>query len=518
MTLRLEVSKKSTPVDTGSVLPPKIFQSFTHKLKKPFITLGGDSQAALGLYLQGVVPSRKEATAALKALKLPLVLLVAELQTPSFNTAKECMAVFSDLSQGQYRILHMGGGSLCVLIEQGTDETRVCSMLKRSAQKVGAVLNIGLSEQVVGIQGLTGAYRDAVRVAQLGLQLWGKPYVYRQSDMGLILALLEGEPMRVHAQAESGDILMALARPKVLLPTLKLFFSCNMSPTEVARVGRVHRNTVVYRLEKIRQLTSLDPLDFNDATQLYLALTVHDIAHMEKNTMSLLDDATLTDRAIVKILGGSGLNDNRVRKLIGTLGICLPDDFSVYVFESRQELADVVIATEALAKVQLSPGLWLVIDSSSSRQAMKVAKQLSDCGRVTYVTSSQMKGHIGSALLVLMNGQRISAQRWPELRVIPLDRYGGLLAFTGSARLRAFVHSRAASVSGALRAFKQLEVTTSVLLDTSLNLTLAARRLKVHRNTLIYRVGRIKQLTGYDLTKFEDAVQMRLAFLLAELT
>ena len=33
----------------------------------------------------------------------------------------------------------------------------------------------------------------------------------------------------------------------------------------------------------------------------------------------------------------------------------------------------------------------------------------------------------------------------------------------------------------------------------------------VHRNTLLYRLGRVKEITGLDPKKFDDAVQLRLA-------
>jgi carbohydrate diacid regulator len=51
----------------------------------------------------------------------------------------------------------------------------------------------------------------------------------------------------------------------------------------------------------------------------------------------------------------------------------------------------------------------------------------------------------------------------------------------------------------------------------NLNLTKAAERLHIHRNTLIYRLGKIKDLTGLDPEQFEDAVQIRLALILLDL-
>jgi len=47
------------------------------------------------------------------------------------------------------------------------------------------------------------------------------------------------------------------------------------------------------------------------------------------------------------------------------------------------------------------------------------------------------------------------------------------------------------------------------------NVSEAARRLHVHRNTLVYRLDRLKQETGLDARRFEDAVAMYLALLLS---
>lgn len=47
------------------------------------------------------------------------------------------------------------------------------------------------------------------------------------------------------------------------------------------------------------------------------------------------------------------------------------------------------------------------------------------------------------------------------------------------------------------------------------NVSEAARRLHLHRNTLLYRLDRLKQETGLDARRFEDAVEIYLALLLS---
>jgi len=55
---------------------------------------------------------------------------------------------------------------------------------------------------------------------------------------------------------------------------------------------------------------------------------------------------------------------------------------------------------------------------------------------------------------------------------------------------------------------QELVRTVRVFLQSNLNITDAATKLYIHRNTLIYRLNRIETLTGYDLRKFEDALSL----------
>jgi len=52
--------------------------------------------------------------------------------------------------------------------------------------------------------------------------------------------------------------------------------------------------------------------------------------------------------------------------------------------------------------------------------------------------------------------------------------------------------------------------------EADLNLSVAARQMFVHRNTLTYRLDRIQRETGLDLRKFEDAAIFRLVMMLPE--
>jgi len=60
---------------------------------------------------------------------------------------------------------------------------------------------------------------------------------------------------------------------------------------------------------------------------------------------------------------------------------------------------------------------------------------------------------------------------------------------------------------------QEMAMTVKNLFDNSLNLSEAARKLYIHRNTLVYRIDKIKKATGLDLRNFHDAVTFRIMML-----
>lgn len=64
------------------------------------------------------------------------------------------------------------------------------------------------------------------------------------------------------------------------------------------------------------------------------------------------------------------------------------------------------------------------------------------------------------------------------------------------------------------RAFDDAELvkTCFCLFENSLNVSKTAEALYMHRNTLIYRINKVKTLTGLDVTDFTDAVNFIVSY------
>lgn len=57
--------------------------------------------------------------------------------------------------------------------------------------------------------------------------------------------------------------------------------------------------------------------------------------------------------------------------------------------------------------------------------------------------------------------------------------------------------------------------TIEVFFENNLNLSEAARKLYIHRNTLVYRLEKVQRITGFDLREFDDAVTFKLMMLIS---
>ncbi len=61
---------------------------------------------------------------------------------------------------------------------------------------------------------------------------------------------------------------------------------------------------------------------------------------------------------------------------------------------------------------------------------------------------------------------------------------------------------------------EEILFTINSFFDNNLNISETSRKLFIHRNTLVYRLEKIKNLTGLDLRNFEDAIKFKLALLI----
>jgi len=152
--------------------------------------------------------------------------------------------------------------------ELGLDRT--CKALARKLTSLKVQFHIGVGRPNRGIEGYRQSYRDAYHSARVAERLGVAKRILYYNEQH-IFRLLESVPdylreIFIDNQAEGRDW------DPVLLETLQTYFAMNCHVNETARVLYIHRNTLLFRLNKIADTYNLDPRKFHDAVVLQVLL------------------------------------------------------------------------------------------------------------------------------------------------------------------------------------------------------------------------------------------------------
>lgn len=145
-----------------------------------------------------------------------------------------------------------------------------------------AQVAIGIGQVAREISGWRSSYRDAVQALELARRLQTNKPLYI-GDLGvyqLILSLSEREKLlsfcdrTLGALEDYDDKNGGDKGEKVLIGTLEAFFQCHGNLSETAVKLYVHRNTLLYRMQRIKEIAGIDLERPEMRLALHLALTI----------------------------------------------------------------------------------------------------------------------------------------------------------------------------------------------------------------------------------------------------
>ena len=178
-------------------------------------------------------------------------------------------------------VLNMGDSDVVLihqLPESGHDKEiqRVAALLEE-ALRVGGEnrVVIGIGTVALHLRELAKCYKEAQIAIEVGKVFDTEKYVINYENLGigrLIYQLPTTLCEMFLQEVFKKNPIDAL--DKETLFTIHKFFENNLNVSETARKLFVHRNTLVYRLEKIKKLTGLDLREFDDAITFKVALMV----------------------------------------------------------------------------------------------------------------------------------------------------------------------------------------------------------------------------------------------------
>ena len=148
-------------------------------------------------------------------------------------------------------------------------------LINKIAKEHSARALIGISSIVENLKDLARAYKEARIALEVGKVFdIEKPVMsYEKLGIGRLIYQLPTTLCEIFlGEVFKKGSLESLDRETLM--TVQSFFENNLNVSETSRKLFVHRNTLVYRLEKIRKVTGLDLREFEHAVTFKVALMV----------------------------------------------------------------------------------------------------------------------------------------------------------------------------------------------------------------------------------------------------
>jgi purine catabolism regulator len=144
-------------------------------------------------------------------------------------------------------------------------------------QYPGSRIAVGLGQAARDIGSWRNSYRDAVQALELATRLHTDTPLYI-GDLGvyqLILSLSDREKLMAFCDRTLGSLLeYDLRQHADLIKTLEAFFACHGNLSQTAETLIVHRNTLLYRMNRINEIAQIDLNRPEIRLALHLALTI----------------------------------------------------------------------------------------------------------------------------------------------------------------------------------------------------------------------------------------------------
>ena len=178
-----------------------------------------------------------------------------------------------------------------VLIKDLDDDVTM-ETLTRLGESIADVLenehrihvNIGIGSVVNGVKDMASSFKEARTALEVGKVFDTEHTVISYDNLG-IARLIYQLPTTICQQflQEVFKLGSIDSLDQETLFTIQRFFDNNLNVSETSRGLFVHRNTLVYRLEKIKKITGLDLREFDQAIVFKVALMVRKYLDSTKN-------------------------------------------------------------------------------------------------------------------------------------------------------------------------------------------------------------------------------------------
>ncbi|WP_406545053.1 PucR family transcriptional regulator [Pseudobutyrivibrio sp.] len=142
---------------------------------------------------------------------------------------------------------------------------------------------LSYSKSVNTFKELPASYKDSILAMNIGntFNSNGRIYCYDDLGLGRLLYNIPGEEVEAYLNKHINiDLLSQIDEETLNL--LDSFFANDLSLAETSRKMFIHRNTLIYRLDKFADLTGYDVRKFSDAITVKISLMLYNYINSQK--------------------------------------------------------------------------------------------------------------------------------------------------------------------------------------------------------------------------------------------
>ncbi|UQX56660.1 helix-turn-helix domain-containing protein [Cytobacillus pseudoceanisediminis] len=144
--------------------------------------------------------------------------------------------------------------------------------------KYSVSAKLGVGDVQNGHKGCSESYQNAMKALDIGLGFQDHSHIHLYNEREAMLSLLPRELSPAYKQ-KLLNLISSLREQdnyEVLASTFTGFCKYNMNLSEASRNMFIHRNTIIYRLEKISEITSLNTSSFEHCMLLFTAIKCYE--------------------------------------------------------------------------------------------------------------------------------------------------------------------------------------------------------------------------------------------------
>ena len=195
--------------------------------------------------------------------------------------------------KGKFSELIIGNrlDSLIIFVPAAGDAKVYKNALKETVESIGsfvrrkvsivapdASIYMGIGRSSSGLAGLQASYREAVQAYNIGRIVWPDKSAYYYENLGiwrLLGSITDRLELRSFVDETIGPIMLYdKDKSTDLLKTLEVYFECNGNLRKVSERMFTHYNTILYRIERIVQITGVDMNDASHNLNLQIGIKI----------------------------------------------------------------------------------------------------------------------------------------------------------------------------------------------------------------------------------------------------